>query len=85
MMASAISCRVSVLKYGLSFLAASFLKSGLIALSIARPISSVVLPQWITDIAAARPRCLMPMSIDGIPADGTSTMPLEEFPIENSA
>ena len=35
----------------------------------------------MTDGAALRPRWRMPVSTVGIPADGTSTIPLDEFPI----
>ena len=77
---SAILRAVSGFIYGLSALRAFSRPSLERAKEMASDISLDVSPQWITDSAAVRPRWRMPMSTVGICADGTSTMPLEEFP-----
>ncbi len=52
---------------------------------MASAISEADEPQCITDGAEMRPRWRMPMSTVGMPADGTSTMPLDELPITTDA
>ena len=77
---STIFPNVSGCSYGLTTVRAIDLKSSDRACARACDISSVEVPQLITECAAIRPIWRIPMLTVGIPIDGTSTIPLDELP-----